>query len=183
MNALIHASMAGAAICLVVSAALIYKKNKLWKQFAIGAATCLLLFFASSSLEQTVDKAKKLDEIKPTAPLIKYEIQSIDAPSPREVAEWRKGLLCELTYNVKVEKNDISEAEFETIALDIIEKDAKARKNWNAINFYLRTPESIKTAVAYMSGYYALNGKLEQSNKLKPGTYNNNYKLITKIVQ
>lgn len=178
MAVLTQAGLFGAIICLLAIIASLYKKSPLWKNFLFGLITCLLIFCVGLITSPYFESIKNPAVEKPTAPLIKYEIQSINAPSQREVDSWRKGLLCRLTYNIMVEKEQPTDEEFKTIAMDIIEKDAKSRSNWNAVFFYLHTPQSVKTAVAYMEAIYALNGQPEHSNKLRPGTYNSKYRLI-----
>jgi hypothetical protein len=183
MQPLINAGFLGAVICAAVAVYLLRTKNALWKKFCAGGAFCLFLaaiaLLAAPSVEQMIHPPKARRE---RAALIKYEIRSINAPSEREVRAWRRGILCSLTYNILVEKNNPSEAEFERIAEDILEKDANSRRNWNFIYFYLHTPEGLKSGVAYMSATYSLNGSVERSNKVKPGEYNDNFLFVVRVI-
>jgi hypothetical protein len=183
MDPLINAGFFGALICAGATFYLLRIKNALWKKFCAGMLFCSFLalagFFAAPHLERTLHPAKAERE---KAALLKYEIQSVNAPSEREVRMWRRGIPCSLTYNILVEKNDPSEAEFERIAEDIIEKDARPRKNWNFIYFYIRTPEGLNSGVAYMSATYCLNGSTEQSNRVKPGDYNDRFRFVVRII-
>ncbi len=181
METLAHTSMVGGLLFVLVSAILFFKKNLMWKNFAIGALLCFILFLSSLVLGPKIDDISKKQEMqKPVAQLIQYNIQSVNASSDRQLKSWRKGELAPLTYNIFVEKSNPTEAEFERIAQDIVEKDAKNRQNWNIIYFYLKTPEGLKTGVAYMFGMYAVNGHPEQSNKLKPGDSSNRFKFVIK---
>ncbi|MDR3348197.1 MAG: hypothetical protein LBO03_01090 [Acidaminococcales bacterium] len=183
MQPLINAGFFGTLICAVAAFYLVRKKNALWKGFCAGMAFCGLLAAAGLAAAPFVEEKIRPPKIQfEPADLIKYEIRSVNAPSEREVRAWRRGLACSLTYNILVEKNTPSEAEFARIAGDIVEKDAKARRNWNYIYFYLHTPEGLKSGVAYMSATYSLNGSAEQSSKVRPGEYDDNFRFVIRVI-
>lgn len=182
MSPLIHAGLAGAVICIVTAAIMFYKKIPLWKNAFIGSLVCLIIFLTGMVFDPAVEQQKNIASPKETAPLVKYELLLVNAPTQREVEIWSRGEEKALTYTLLVEKNNPSPAEFETIIDELLEKDAKIRTTWNIAYFYLRTPESAEKSAAFMVATYALNGKPDQSSRIKPGQFSNKYATVIKRV-
>ena len=182
MSPLIHAGLAGTAICTVIAVILLYKKNPLWKNVFIGALVCFIVFLTGIVLNPVVEKEKNSVLSKETVPLLEYQLLLVDIPTDKEVEMWSKGELKALTYTIFVEKSDPSPFEFETIISELLDKSAKTSRNWNIAYFYLRTPESSEKSSAYMTAIYALNGKPNQSSQIKPGQYSNRYATVIKRV-
>jgi hypothetical protein len=180
MEPLLHASFFALLFCLGALFYLLYRKNSLWKKFAVGLAVCLALLLAAAFLGRLLPQLKppQAAPLYPAAELLKYEVQSLNAPTEAQVKGWRRGVLCSLSYVIGIEKNDPSEAEFARIVEDVMEKDAKIRRNWNFIYFYLKTPAGRQSGIPYLSGIYSLPGGAEQSNKVRPGEYTDKYRFI-----
>ena len=182
MSPLIHAGLAGTAICTVIAGILLYKKNPLWKNAFIGVLVCLILFLTGNVVNPIEERQKIAATSKKTAPLLEYQLLLVDIPTDKEVEIWSKGELKALAYTIFVEKSDPSPSEFETIISELLDKNAKTSRNWNIVYFYLRTPESAEKSSAYMTAIYALNGKSDQSSQIKPGQYSNRYDTVIKRV-